>query len=349
MSKTGERVLVTGACGFFGHHVVEHLLKNTDWHVVCIDKLNYASRGFDRLRDIGVYDDRRITRLTADLSSKLSEGLIYELGRIDYVLHLAAETHVDNSISEPRPFVYSNVLGTFEIVDLASTRLHPKAFVYFSTDEVFGPASSSPLNVSHCAGTRLQHFYRYQEWDRYNSTNPYSATKAAGEELVLAYANTYGLPVIITHCMNLFGERQHPEKFIPHVIRKVLAGETVYIHADRECKTSGSRSYIHARNAADAVLHLLTKVEISGRDKWNIPGEQEVTNLDLAHLIAKHLSRPLSAQLVDFHSSRPGHDLRYSLDGSKITAAGWKIPVDFEKSLSKTISWYMANPAWLKS
>lgn len=344
------RALVTGGAGFFGHHVVEHILKSTDWHVVVLDKLNYASKGFDRLRDIGVYDDNRITRITVDLSAgRPSDGVIYEIGSIDYVLHLAAETHVDNSIRDPRPFVLSNVVGTFEMLDLSSTRLHPKSFVYFSTDEVFGPAAARNLDMRY-SGTALENFHQYREWDRYNSTNPYSATKAGGEELVLAYANTYSLPVIITHCMNLFGERQHPEKFIPHVIRKVLDGELIHIHADPERKFSGSRSYIHARNAADAVLHLLTKVKNhTGRDKWNIAGDKEMSNLDLAQFIADHLGKPLNARLVDFHSSRPGHDLRYALDGSKLLRAGWQSPVDFEASLRKTIDWYMANQAWLKA
>ncbi len=344
------RVLLTGGCGFFGHHVVEHLLKQTDWHVVVLDKLNYASKGFDRLRDIGVYDDRRITRLIHDLSTPPSDGVIYEIGAIDYVLHLAAETHVDNSIRDPRPFVYSNVLGTFELLDLSATRLHPKAFVYFSTDEVFGPACRSSREEWIDTRTPQLHF-TYREWDRYNSTNPYSATKAGGEELVLAYANTYSLPVIITHCMNLFGERQHPEKFIPHVIRKVLDGSLIHIHADPERKTSGSRSYIHARNAADAVLFLLKKLDRlpSHRDKFNIAGDREMTNLELAEFIAAHLDKPLNAHLVDFHSSRPGHDLRYALDNNKLSRLGWKSPVGFDASLRKTIDWYMANPAWLKA
>lgn len=347
-----DRVLITGGCGFFGHHVVEHLLRNTDWHMVVLDKLSYASRGFDRLRDIQAYNDKRVTRLTHDLATKPGDGLVYEIGSIDYVLHLAAETHVDNSIRDPEPFVLSNVVGTFRMLDLASTRLNPRAFVYFSTDEVFGPALVPLVDPSNFAGTdhrTLDKFPTYREWDRYNSTNPYSATKAGGEELALAYSNTYGLPVIITHCMNLFGERQHPEKFIPHVIRQVLDGKTVYVHSDRERKTSGSRSYIHARNVADAVHHLLTKVPIHGRDKYNIAGEQEVTNLDLATFIADHLSKPLSYELVDFHSSRPGHDLRYALDNTKLTATGWKPPVGFESSLRKTIDWYVANPKWLRS
>jgi dTDP-glucose 4,6-dehydratase len=346
---TQVRALVTGGAGFFGHHVVEHLLKNTDWHIVVLDKLNYASKGFDRLRDIGVYRDERITRLTADLSTRLSDGVIYEIGAIDYVLHLAAETHVDNSIRDPRPFVLSNVVGTFELLDLSANLLHPKAFVYFSTDEVFGPASSTPLGARY-SGVHLDNFIQYREWDRYNSTNPYSATKAGGEELVLAYANTYSLPCIITHCMNLFGERQHPEKFIPHVISKVLNGELIHIHADKQRMRSGSRSYIHARNAADAVLHLLLKYrDHNGRDKWNITGEREMSNWELAEFIADHLGLPLHAQLVDFHSSRPGHDLRYALDGTKLARAGWKSPVGFDASLRKTIDWYMANKAWLKA
>lgn len=339
------RALITGGCGFFGHHLIEHLLKKTDWEVVVVDKLNYASMGFDRLRDIGCFDDKRITRLVHDLATPFSEGLVKEIGPIDYILHLAAETHVDNSIVNPRSFVLANVVGTLELLELARA-LQPKRFVYFSTDEVFGPAAFTNLNCQY-SGHNLSHYFQYREWDRYNSTNPYSASKAGAEELVLAYGNTYGLPVLITHCMNLFGERQHPEKFIPLVVRKVLAGETVSIHADSFKQTSGSRTYIHARNASDAVLHVLTKLKNVTRDKFNIVGDEEVSNLELAKLIARKLRGKLIYEMVDFHSSRPGHDLRYSLDGSKLHRTGWTSPMGFEESLAKTVEWYVANPRWL--
>lgn len=325
------RVLVTGGCGFIGSHVCEHLLRNTDWQLVLLDRLTYASNGFQRIRENGVYQSRRTTLFSHDCSQPIPKGLAEEIGQFDYILHLAAETHVDNSIENPRPFVIANVMGTLEMLEFARTQRSLKRFVYFSTDEVFGPAKEGIF---------------FKEWDRYNSTNPYSAAKAGGEELCLAWANTYGVPVVISHCMNVFGERQHVEKFIPGTVRKILRGETVTIHSDPTLTQSGTRFYIHARNVAAAVLHILNHTS-AVREKYNIVGEREVSNLELALLIAGILGKDLQYKMVDFHSSRPGHDLRYALDGKKLETLGWKPPVGFEASLSKTIKWYLSNPKWL--
>jgi dTDP-glucose 4,6-dehydratase len=325
-----QRVLVTGGCGFVGHHLVEHILKNTDWDIVVMDKLNYASLGFDRLRSIKVFDDRRVFVLAADFSHIMSPGIKQEIGNVDYIFHLGAETHVDRSIDDPGPFVIANVVGTMEMLNFARTQKNLKKFFYFSTDEVFGPA---PNGVA------------YKEWDRYNSGNPYAAAKAGGEELCLAYGNTYKLPVVITHCMNIFGERQHAEKFIPLVIRKVLQNEVVIVHSDSAKKIPGSRYWIHARNVAAAIFFLVEKGET--QDKYNIVGEKEVDNLQMAKSIAKVLGKELRYELVDFHSSRPGHDLRYALDGTKMSEMGWNLPMTFEASLEKSIQWFLQNPKWL--
>jgi len=327
------KILITGGAGFIGHHVVEHFLKNTKWEIVIFDKLTYASSGFDRVRDIKAFDDKRVTFFTTDLTRPIPPGVIQETKDVDYILHLAAETHVDNSIDDPEPFVMSNVVGTMHMLNYAKELEDLRGFNYFSTDEVFGPA---PKGVD------------YKEWDRYNSTNPYAATKAGGEELALAYSNTYRIPVFITHGMNCFGERQHPEKFIPKVIRKVLNGEVVTIHSDATKTIPGSRFYIHCRNVAHALHFLLDRFQF--REKYNIVGEKEVTNLKLALLIADILEKPLEYELVDFHSSRPGHDLRYALDGSKMENMGWDLPVDFERSLERTVKWYFKskeNKRWL--
>jgi dTDP-glucose 4,6-dehydratase len=254
-----------------------------------------------------------------------------EIGNdIDYILHIGAETHVDRSIENPEPFVMTNVVGTMRILDYARTLNNLKKMVYFSTDEVFGPAMNET---------------NYKEWDRYNSTNPYSASKAGGEELCLAYANTYKLPIIITHCMNAFGERQHPEKYIPSTIKKILNDEVVFIHSDSTKTKAGSRFYIHCRNIASAILFLLEKSQ--NRDKYNIVGEKEVDNFDMAEFIARIVDKPLKYEFIDFHSSRPGHDLRYSLCGEKMQQLGWHIPKTFEESLEKTIKWYLNNQKWL--
>jgi dTDP-glucose 4,6-dehydratase len=327
------KILITGGCGFIGHHAVEHFLKTTTWDIVILDKLTYAASGFDRVRNIKAFDDKRVTFFTTDITRPIPHGVIQETKDVDYILHLAAETHVDNSIDDPEPFVMSNVVGTMHMLEYAKKLEDLRGFNYFSTDEVFGPA---PKDIN------------YVEWDRYNSTNPYAATKAGGEELVLAYANTYRIPVFITHGMNCFGERQHPEKFIPKIVRKVLEGKVVTIHSDSTKTIPGSRFYIHCRNVAHALHFLLDRFQF--REKYNIVGEKEVTNLELALLIAEILEKPLEYELVDFHSSRPGHDLRYALDGTKMEDMGWQLPVDFEKSLERTVKWYFKtkeNKKWL--
>lgn len=326
------RILVTGLCGFIGHHFCEHLIKNTDWEIIGIDKLTYASNGFDRLRDINVYNSERIKLFTYDFTQEIKEGLLNEISDIDYIVHMGAETHVDRSIDNPEPFVMANVVGTMRILDMARKIKTLRKMIYFSTDEVFGVA---PDNI------------KYQEWDRYNSTNPYAATKAGGEELCLAYANTYKVPVLITHTMNVMGERQHPEKFIPSTIRKVVLGEKVYIHSSPNRQKAGSRFYIHARNVSSAIMYLLGIGQ--ARDKYNIVGEREVDNLELAKFIAMVVKKDLDYEMVDFHSSRPGHDLRYALDGNKMDILGWQPPVNFEDSLTKTIQWYLEdkNKHWI--
>jgi len=324
------RVLITGGAGFIGHHICEHFLKSTDWHIIVLDKLNYASSGLDRLRDIGCFNLERVSILTADFSKAIPEGVIKEIGNVDYILHLGAETHVDRSIENPEPFVISNVVGTMHILDFARKLDNLKRFVYFSTDEVFGPAPTGTF---------------YKEWDRYNSGNPYAASKAGAEELCLAYANTYRLPIFITHTMNAFGERQHIEKFIPMTIKKVLKGEKVLIHADCTKTKPGTRYWIHCRNIACTVHFLLERAEF--REKYNIVGEKEVNNLEMAQFIAKVIGKPLNYEMVDFHSSRPGHDLRYALDGARMERMGWKLPKTFEESLTKTILWSLEHKRWL--
>lgn len=325
-----KNILITGGCGFIGHHVVEHYIKNSDYNIVVIDKLTYASNGFDRLRDINVFDDKRIKIFTFDFTNDIADYMVQELGDINCIIHLGAETHVDNSITDPAKFITNNVVGTIKMLEYARKLPNLEKFIYFSTDEVFGPA---PEGVA------------YKEWDRYNSTNPYSASKAAGEEISLAYSNTYKVPVVITHCMNVFGERQHFEKFVPSTIKKILRGELVTIHSDKDKIKAGSRFYIHARNVANAIDFIVKNGAI--RSKYNIVGEMEVNNLDMALTIADIIGKEMFYELVDFHSSRPGHDLRYALDGNLMRSLGWSIPVTFKDSLHKTVKWFIDNPKWL--
>jgi len=188
----------------------------------------------------------------------------------------------------------------------------------------------------------------YKEYDRFNCTNPYSATKAGGELLTESFANCYDLPAFSTHTMNVFGERQHPEKYIPRVINKVLDGSKLTIHADSTKTIPGSRHWIHARNVASALVFLLENG--IPKERYNIVGEKEIDNLQLAQIISNYLDQPLNYEMVDFHSQRPGHDLRYALDGSKLTGMGFEFPKNFEDSLTKTIYWHLQpeNQRWLK-
>jgi dTDP-glucose 4,6-dehydratase len=258
--------------------------------------------------------------------------MVKEIGLdINYIVHMAAETHVDNSISDPVNFIHNNVMSTVHLLEFARKCTNLELFFYFSTDEVYGPALNDTL---------------FKEDERHNPTNPYSASKSAAEQISIAYGNTYNIPIIRINVMNAFGERQHVEKFIPKVIKQILNDETVLIHSYPDKQTAGSRFYIHARNIADAVLFLIQNGKIG--ESYNLTGEREVTNLEMAQIIADTINKPLKYELVDFHSSRPGHDLRYGLDGSKMNAMGWKIPVAFTESLKKTIRWTLDNQKWLE-
>lgn len=325
------KVIVTGGCGFIGHHLIEHFYKNTDWNIIILDKLSYASKGYERLRDNGLYNNKRIKIFCIDLIDEISVGVKYEIGYdIDYIIHLAAETHVDNSIKDPKLFITNNVMSTVNLLEYARELKQLKIFFYFSTDEVFGPALGDKL---------------YKEWERHNPTNPYSASKSAAENICLSYGNTYKIPIMIVNVMNAFGERQHVEKFIPMCIKKILNDEKIYIHSYPDKIKEGTRFYIHARNIADAVLYLIYNGKIG--DKYNITGEKEVGNLEMAQFIADVIGKKLIYELIDFHSTRPGHDLRYGLDGNKLFEIGWKMPYNFENSLKKTIIWTLENKKWL--
>jgi dTDP-glucose 4,6-dehydratase len=341
LENTKKRALITGACGFIGHALLEELLLNTDYDIVCLDRLDISGT-LDRVKSVidkcpeSVNAHNRVSFVYHDLKAEINEYTRVKIGDINYVFHLAAGSHVDRSIDFPREFVLDNVIGTCTILDFA--RLHcPNLdlFYYFSTDEVFGPA---PKGVD------------YKEWDRYNSGNPYSAAKAGGEELCLAYSNTYKMPMIITHCMNVFGERQHKEKYIPLCIDRVQKGEKIFIHSNKECTEAGSRFYIHTNDVTNAVMYLLgqwNKGNLKFCDKYNIVGSEEIDNLELANRIASILGKELNYELIDFHSSRPGHDLRYALDGSKMASLGWK-PNSLDARLKQTVEWYLGNSEWLK-
>jgi len=334
MAKT---ILITGAAGHVGSHIVEHLIKKTDWNIVILDRLDYASTGFDRLRDIEAFDDKRVKTFVHDLQQPILEGLDQEIGHVDYIVHAAAGSHVDNSISDPVPFIRNNVDNTLNMLEFARKRKGTfEKFLYFSTDEVFGPA---PEGID------------YKEGDRFNPSNPYSASKACAESICMAYANTYRLPIVITNGMNILGERQHPEKYFPKIINYILDGKTLQIHSDPTKTQAGKRHYIHARNVGDAILFVLTKTNEflnnidASKGKFNIVGEKELDNLQLALLVEKAIQKrlgdkyKLKYEMTDFHSKRPGHDSRYSLSGEKLKNLGWMPPKTIEETIDKMVEW----------
>jgi len=327
-----KNIIITGGCGFIGSHFVEHVYRKTNWNIIILDKLNYASMGIERLRDAQLLNNPRIRLFTIDLCNPFEEGIKKELGNdINFIIHMAAETHVDNSIKNPVSFVLNNVTSTLNILEYARECKNLEKFFYFSTDEVYG---SAPDGIS------------YKETDRHNPTNPYSASKSAAEQICIAYNNTYNVPLIMVNVMNAFGERQHVEKFIPKCIKSILNNEKIFIHSDKTCTKPGSRFYIHARNIAAAVLFLINKGSIG--ELYHITGEKEVNNFEMAQFISRVLNKELIYELVDFHSDRPGHDERYALDGNKLFSLGWDLPVDFEHSLKNTILWTLENPKWLE-
>lgn len=322
------KILITGGAGFIGHHLVAALLEEADWDITLIDRLD-CSGNLNRLADVRAAKNPRVRFVFHDLRAPLNDQLCAQIGEHDYIVHMAAATHVDRSIEDPMSFVQDNVVATCNILNFAR-KVGCHQFLQFSTDEVFGPA---PRGIA------------YSENDRYNSGNPYAATKAGAEELAVAFANTYGVPVTITHTMNVIGERQHPEKFVPMCIAKIAAGQSVVIHADKTRTVAGSRFYIHARDVADAVMTLLSSHALG---KFNLVGEREMDNLELAQLIAAEIGEPLKYELVDFHSSRPGHDLRYALDGRKMrTLFSWEPRHRIEARVAEIVRWTLAHPEWL--
>lgn len=340
-----DGLLVTGADGFIGSHFVHHMLTKTDRNLLLVCGWRRGGMG-ERLRTLASMHSGwrdRVTVMTHDLSAPFSS---FDADRIEAIgvsdiVHFAAESHVDRSIVEPADVIRNNVMVTVNLLDLARKIPDLNSFVQISTDEVYGPAEGS---------------YCHKEWDPIIPSNPYSASKAAQEAIAVSYWRTFGVPVIITNTMNNIGQRQSADKFLPMIVRKVLAGETVCIHSANG--VVGSRYYLHAANHADAIRCLLDRAvnyPAPGRVgpfarrpfRANVVGELELTNLELAQIVAKEVGKPLVYDLVDAHTSRPGHDLRYALDGSKMRDLGWEPPVPLVESIRSTVRWYLDNPEWL--
>ena len=332
-----KNILITGGAGFIGSHVVRRfVLQYPDYHIFNLDILTYAGN-LENLKDIQSY--KNYTFLKGDISDQQFIRSIFKKYKFDSVIHLAAESHVDRSISEPLLFAKTNILGTMILLnafkDLWHDNFDGKLFYHISTDEVYGSLGLSGL---------------FTETTAYDPNSPYSASKASADHFVRAYGETYAIPYVITNCSNNYGENQFPEKLIPLFINNILNHKSLPVYGDGNYTRDWLYVIDHA-NAIDLVFH-------KGRVKetYNIGGFNECKNIDLVKLMCRQLDEKLgrskgsSQSLITYVKDRVGHDLRYAIDASKINQElGWNPSVTFEEGLSKTIDWYLENKKWLEN
>lgn len=339
-----KRVLLTGAGGAIGVHVIAHIMHNTDWDLVALDSFATDHKGyFDRITRVCRNHPEwpaRINVFCHDLNAPFTTREIEKIGKIDYIINLASRSDVQNSIEDPLPFVKNNndlMVNMLEYARIAK----PETFLHFSTDEVYGPAPKDSGG--------------HPEWDTILPSNPYSASKACQEALAIAWWRSFGVPVIITNTMNNFGEMQAPSKFPAMIQKNIENGEVTKVHSAKNGEV-GTRYYLHSRNAADAIVFILKNVkpilhshgEIDRPVRLNIVGDKQVSNLDLVEIISKLMGKPAKTEMVYFHEDNPGHDLHYGLNGDKLKKLGWISPVSFEESMKSTIEWQQRNPEWMK-
>jgi len=316
------KYLVTGCLGFIGSYFVKYLLENYNNITVIGINRNSNQKNLKRLES--VLSDNRFTLYYADFSR---DDLTDAFQDVDYVVHFGAKTFVDYSIRDPQPFIESNIVGTYRILEEARKCPTLKKYLQFSTDEVYG----SILKGS------------YKEDSPLNPTNPYSATKATGDMLAISYYNTYNIPIVISRTENVYGPYQGKEKVVPTFVKKALSNEPLPIYGDG----SHIRQWCHIEDAVRGALFLLE----NGRPGkiYHIAGNQELNNLDLAKKILKTLNKPKN--LISFITDkdiRPGHDKRYALDSTKIRNLGWKPLWTLETGLEDVINWYKENLWWIK-
>lgn len=344
MENKTKRVLLTGAGGAIGVHVLAHIMHNTDWFVVCTDSFKTEHKGYhDRItrfcRDHPDWPPR-IKIITHDLCSPFTDRQIRDIGDIDYVINLASRSDVQNSIEDPWPFIRNNTELMITMLEYAR-KAKPKIFIQFSTDEVYGSVSRDSRG--------------HKEWAPIVPSNMYSASKAIQEAMAIASWRSDGLALILTNTMNNFGETQAPSKFPAMIQQKIEKGETIRIHSARNGEI-GTRYYIHSRNTADALLFILRNVDpiihSDGEDdlpvRLHIVGDKQLSNMELVESISKLMGKDAKTELQYFHESNPGHDLHYGLNGEKLAALGWKSPLSFEESMKNTIEWQQRNPEWMQ-
>lgn len=329
------KVLLTGADGFIGSHILSHILERTDWSLVC--PCSWKRKGDPRrIREVlSEHDPQRVHVFTHDLRAPFSEGDIRDMGEVEHFVNCAAASHVTTSIVEPASFIRNNVDIAISVMELARI-IKPRKVVQISTDEVYGAAGEGEF---------------FSEWAATCPSNPYSASKAAQEAIAMSYWRTYGIPLTITNTVNNFGERQDPEKFVAKVIRKVYRREEIPIHAydGVPCR----RFYLYAGSHASAVLHILQNIDntiCTGHNlpnRFNVSSREEYDNLEMAELVAGIMGTPLLYRIEDAQIERRGHDGRYALSIDKIEGSGWVPPYGFAESMEKYVNWTIENKRWL--
>lgn len=338
------KILITGGAGFIGSAVIRTLINNTAYEVVNVDNLTYAGNP-DSLASIA--DLLRYTHEQVDICDKRALAGVFEEHQPSCVMHLAAESHVDRSIDGPDDFISTNIVGTFNLLEVArhyfeslsEAKKRQFRFHHISTDEVYGDLAGT---------TDL-----FTEETPYSPSSPYSASKAASDHLVRAWGRTYGLPFIITNCSNNYGPYHFPEKLIPHIILNAIHGKPLPIYGDG----SQIRDWLYVGDHAKALIKVVTEGEIG--ETYNIGGHNEKTNLEVVETICDLLEelvlkKPLEVgryrDLIIFVKDRPGHDVRYAIDASKIERElGWVPEQTFESGLRKTVQWYLDNRQWWES
>jgi dTDP-glucose 4,6-dehydratase len=331
-----RNIIITGGAGFIGSHVVR-LFVNTypNYKIINVDKLTYAGN-LENLADVESAPNYVFEKV--DIVNKEEVESVFEKYNADAVIHLAAESHVDRSITNPNEFIFTNVVGTANLLNAAvkhwKDNMEGKLFYHVSTDEVYGSLDDGG--------------YFYEDTS-YDPQSPYSASKASSDHLVRAYHNTYKLPVVISNCSNNYGPNQFPEKLIPLVFNNILKKKTIPVYGKGENVRDWLYVIDHAR-AIDAIFH-----KGKNGDTYNIGGNNEWQNIELVRLFCKVMDQKLdrsegeSEKLISFVMDRAGHDLRYAIDASKLQKElGWEPSVTFEQGLEKTVDWYLENTEWLE-